>query len=52
MKKAEAEAESIKLLVEQTNVQGGMEVLQMRLTQDYIANMRSLASKDNSLVVP
>jgi len=34
VKKAEAEANSIEILVEQCKVEGGLEVLTMRLTQD------------------
>lgn len=34
VKKAEAEAESLKMLIEQTKVPGGLEVLKMRVAQE------------------
>lgn len=40
------------MLVEQINVEGGLEVLKMRLTQDYISSISTLAKKGNQLILP
>jgi len=52
VKKAQAEADSIKLMVEQVQIQGGMEVLKYRLTQDYTNSLGSLAKNGNKIILP
>jgi len=52
VKKAQAEADSINILVEQAKENGGMDVLKMRLTQEYIASMRPLAKTGNKVILP
>jgi len=52
VKKAQAEADSIKILVEQCQNQGGIDVLKMRLSQDYINSINTLAKNGNKLILP
>lgn len=52
IKKAEGEAESLKMLIDMTQVQGGIDVLKMRVAQEYITSMDSLTGKNNKLILP
>jgi len=52
VKKAQAEADSFKLLEDLVKTSGGLDVLKMRLSQDYINSMSSLAKGGNKLILP
>lgn len=52
IKKAEGEAESLKMLIDMTQVEGGLDVLKMRVAQEYITSMDSLTGKNNKLILP
>jgi len=52
VKKAQAESDSFKLLEDLVKTSGGLEVLKMRLSQDYINSLQSLAKTGNKLILP
>jgi len=40
------------MLIDQTAVPGGLDVLKMRVAQEYIASMDSLTKNANNLILP
>lgn len=51
LKRAEAEADSLKILVTQYKIGGSKEVMKLRLNQEYIDNIKLMGKNTNNVII-